>query len=357
MKAFSALQLKADCVATERTDEADIHLDDLQELAGKGLHAKLSLHRNGLPSQHVELFIGNRRLLDEACAPALDTGLAERVRTWQTAAHSVVFIAVRLPSSSDGDTETPGQLRAALAIADPVRSECAFVIEHLKKRYDAEVWMVSGDNEITADAVAREVGIDAHRVIAGVLPTGKRDWVDRLQQGGEVVTPSSPNAHSNGFARPHFSDRMDKAARPPVVLFVGDGINDSPALAQADVGLAMGGGSSIAHSSADFILLNRAHPLLSIPTVLSLSSATTFKIYSNFVWAGLFNIILVPVAAGALEPVNFRLGPSWSGLAMAFSSTSVVLNALALRIWRPPKDVENGRMLLENGEHRRLSHS
>lgn len=100
----------------------------------------------------------------------------------------------------------------------------------------------------------------------------------------------------------------------------------------------MGSGSSIAASSADFILLSSSSPLGSLPALLSLSRATTLKIYTNFAWASVFNIALVPVAAGILVPAKFTLGPSWSGLAMALSSTTVVLNALTLRLWRPPKD-------------------
>ena len=170
--------------------------------------------------------------------------------------------------------------------------------------------MVTGDNRRTAEAIARRLGID--EVVAEVLPTDKAEVVRRLQAAG--------------------------AAR---VAFVGDGINDAPALAQADVGLAIGTGTDIAIESADVVLMSG--DLRGVPNAMALSQATIRNIRQNLGWAFGYNAVLIPIAAGALFPVfGILLSPMLAGLAMALSSVSVLTNALRLRSFRPPLDDEHG---------------
>ncbi len=196
-----------------------------------------------------------------------------------------------------------GRLAAVIAVADPIKATTPAAIEALH-RVGARVVMVTGDNRRTADAIARQLGID--EVVAEVLPTDKADVVKRLQADG--------------------------AAR---VAFVGDGINDAPALAQADVGLAIGTGTDIAIESADVVLMSG--DLRNVPNAIALSQATIRNIKQNLFWAFGYNVVLIPVAAGVLYPIfGVLLSPMIAGLAMAFSSVSVLTNALRLRRFSPP---------------------
>ncbi|WP_375275521.1 heavy metal translocating P-type ATPase [Methylorubrum thiocyanatum] len=195
-----------------------------------------------------------------------------------------------------------GVLAALVAVADPIKETTPEAIAALR-RLDARVVMVTGDNRRTAEAVARRLGIDA--VEAEVLPTDKADVVRRLQEGGTVS-----------------------------VAFVGDGINDAPALAQADVGLAIGTGTDIAVESADVVLMSG--DLRNVANAVALSRATIRNIRQNLFWAFAYNAVLIPVAAGALYPAfGILMSPMFAGLAMALSSVSVVLNALRLRAFAP----------------------
>jgi P-type E1-E2 ATPase len=201
-----------------------------------------------------------------------------------------------------------GRLAAIIAVADPIKPTTPAAIAALK-RLGVRIAIITGDNRRTADAVARRLGID--EVVAEVLPTDKADVVRRLQAGG--------------------------AAR---VAFVGDGINDAPALAQADVGLAIGTGTDIAIESADVVLMSG--DLRGVPNAMALSQATIRNIHQNLGWAFGYNAVLIPIAAGALFPVfGILLSPMLAGLAMALSSVSVLTNALRLRSFRPPLDDEH----------------
>jgi len=162
------------------------------------------------------------------------------------------------------------------------------------------VYMLTGDNEHTAKAVATETGIDDYK--ANVLPAEKAGFVQELQAQGKVVA------------------------------MVGDGINDSNALAQADVSIAMGKGSDIAMDVAKMTIISS--DLTKIPDAIHLSKYTARAIRQNLFWAFIYNVIGIPIAAGVLYPVNgFLLDPMWAGAAMAFSSVSVVLNSLRLK-WK-----------------------
>jgi len=211
---------------------------------------------------------------------------------------------------------------AVFAISDRIRPEAPFVISQLHNQ-GIETWMISGDNVITAQAVARSVGISSENVIAGVLPQQKAEKILWLQ--------SQPRRYKK--KRNYFLSRKE---RRRVVAMVGDGINDSPALTAADVGIAMGSGSDIALSSADFVLLSsNLHTLL---ILTGLSKKVFRRIKFNFAWATVYNLIGIPVAAGVIYPAGrAHLSPVWSSLAMALSSTSVVCSSLLLRLYSPPK--------------------
>ena len=195
------------------------------------------------------------------------------------------------------------RLAAIVAVADPIKDTTPAAIADLR-RLGKRVVMITGDNRRTADAIGRRLGID--EVIAEVLPTDKAERVKQLQQSA-----------------------------PGRVAFVGDGINDAPALAQADVSLAIGNGTDIAIESADAVLMSGN--LRNVANAIALSEATVANIRQNLFWAFAYNVVLIPVAAGALYPLfGITMSPILAGFAMALSSVSVVTNALRLRRFVPP---------------------
>ena len=197
-----------------------------------------------------------------------------------------------------------GTVAAVAAVADPIKDTTPAAIDALHKA-GRRVAMITGDNAHTAHAIAQQLGID--HVLAEVLPDGKVDAVKELQ-------------------RDHGK-----------VAFVGDGINDAPALAQADIGLAIGTGTDIAIEAADVILMSG--DLRGIPNALALSNATITNIKQNLFWAFIYNVILIPVAAGVLYPAfGIQLSPIIAAAAMGTSSIFVLTNALRLKTFRPPID-------------------
>ncbi|GAA5533527.1 heavy metal translocating P-type ATPase [Deinococcus aluminii] len=195
-----------------------------------------------------------------------------------------------------------GQLATVIAVADPIKEGSLAAVNALH-RMGLKVAMITGDNTRTANAIARQLGID--EVLAEVLPSGKSDAVKALQAKGQKVA------------------------------FVGDGINDAPALAQAEVGLAIGTGTDVAVETADVILMSG--DLRGVPNAFALSRATLRNIKLNLFWAFAYNIILIPVAAGVLYPAfGLLLSPVLAAAAMGFSSVFVLSNALRLRGFQPP---------------------
>lgn len=304
--------------------DPDVRVDDLHEIPGKGMRAK---YHNG--KQHYDILVGNEALMLEHRVQ-ISNRVIELLHKWKGEAKSIALVAT-LQTQSSAANETPsddqssGQapsgelptnwwaIAAVLSISDPIRPEAPTIVRALQSR-GTRVWMLSGDNEITARAVATRIGIPPDQVISGVLPTQKADKITYLQ--------STLKANN------------EKSERRATVAMVGDGINDSPALTKADVGIAIGSGSDVAISSAEFVLVKS--DLWAVVTLLELSQAVFRRVKVNFAWALVYNLIAVPVAAGVLYPVvsrgsHVKLDPVWASLAMALSSISVVMSSLALR--------------------------
>ena len=229
--------------------------------------------------------VGNVALMN---AYAVDVApLADESDRLASAGRTPVYVAI------------DGTLSAVIAVSDPVKPTSRAAIARLVAM-GIDVVMVTGDSRRTADAVAREAGIT--RVVAEVLPAGKVAEIQRLQgeHGGRVVA------------------------------MVGDGINDAPALAQADVGMAIGTGTDVAIQAADIVLMRG--DLTSAAQAIELSRRTMRTMKQNLFWAFVYNVIGIPVAAGVLYPAfGLLLSPMIASAAMAFSSVSVVTNSLRLR--------------------------
>jgi Cu+-exporting ATPase len=253
--------------------------DAFSAIPGRGVTASVEGH---------DVVVGTRRLLDERGISL--NGLADEAGRMEREARTPLWVAV------------DGEAVGLMAVADAVKDGSRDAVAALHAR-GLRVVMLTGDNRHTAEAIAREVGIDEVR--AEVLPDQKARVVKELQEGGALVA------------------------------MVGDGINDAPALVQADVGIAIGTGTDVAMEAADVTLMRG--DLRSVPEALGLSSATMRTIKQNLFWAFFYNIILIPVAAGALYPfaalpmVLRELDPILAALAMATSSVTVVGNSLRLR--------------------------
>lgn len=253
----------------------EVILDSFESITGKGVTAKY---------QNSIFTLGNSTLLAEKDI-SIDDTMQAAISRWQQQAKTVVIFAENK------------QAVAVIAITDAIKAGSKAAITRLQQQ-GIEVYMLTGDNKQTAAAIAKEAGITQFK--ADVLPAGKAEFVKLLQQQGKTVA------------------------------MVGDGINDSHALAQADVSIAMGKGSDIAMDVAKMTLITS--DLNSIPKALKLSRRTVQTIRQNLFWAFIYNLIGIPVAAGLLYPVNgFLLDPMLAGAAMALSSISVVGNSLRLK--------------------------
>jgi len=253
-------------------------LEDFKAISGKGLRGFLQIQ-----NQKVEAYLGNRAMV-------VDLGLdispyEEIIRNLESEGKTVMILIV------------DKKLKGALAVADVLKKESIEAIKALKNN-NIDVWMLTGDNDRTARAIAREVGIE--NIMSEVLPDKKSEKVRELQKQGKIVA------------------------------MIGDGINDAPALTQANIGIAMGEGTDIAMESANITLMRG--DLMLIPEVIKISRRTMRIIKQNLFWAFFYNIAFIPVAAGVLYPFfGVLLNPIFAAIAMAFSSISVVLNSLRLR--------------------------
>ncbi|MHC1719705.1 MAG: heavy metal translocating P-type ATPase [Clostridiaceae bacterium] len=285
------LQLAA---SAEKSSEHPLGEAIVKAAEKKGLEFKKVEKFRAVPGQGIEvyiegmsIFLGNRKLMDE-----MNIGLG-----------NLEEVSHRLAAEGKTPmfTAVNGRLSGIIAVADVVKESSAKAIAKLREM-GIEVVMLTGDNKMTAEAIAKQVGID--RVLSEVLPENKAEEVKRLQQEGKKVA------------------------------MVGDGINDAPALAQADVGIAIGTGTDVAMESADIVLMKS--DLMDVPTAIQLSKKTIRNIKQNLFWAFGYNVVGIPVAMGILHIFGGPLlNPMIAGAAMSFSSVSVVTNALRLKGFKP----------------------
>jgi P-type Cu+ transporter len=292
----------------ESHDLESREMKEAAEIPGKGMKGLFASAERREP---IEMIVGNETLLSDYDVE-VTAEISATLRIWKREGKSVALVATSSRSVKDS-----WHIAALFGISDDIRPEAAYVVKTLQQRGKA-VWMLSGDNYDSACAIGARVGIAKENVIAGVLPSEKADKIRYLQK-------------SLGARNGKGKELVQKRA---LVAMVGDGINDSPALTAADVGIAIGSGSDIAISSAEFVLVSSN--LNALTTLLDLSHLVFNRIKFNFGWALVYNLIGVPVAAGVLYPVisngyHIRLDPVWASLAMALSSISVVCSSLALR--------------------------
>ena len=299
------------------------------------------------------VYVGNRRFMAQY-ALALTAEREAEVARLEGQGHTCVFVATAQPARGDDEHDapdrdgerrdgeqtprkTPGEtldkthdatpeqpalkagaetptIAGMFAVADTLKPEAPAVIAELRRR-GFEPWMISGDNERTAGHIAAQAGIAPECVAASMLPVGKLDKVRELQR-----------LHGK-------------------IAFVGDGVNDAPALASADVGIAVGSGTDVAIESADIVLMKSS--LFDVLTALHLSRVVMSRIRLNFVWAFGYNLVGIPLAAGLLYPtLGLQFPPMFAGAAMALSSVSVVCSSLLLRLYKPPMTARSHAMSL-----------
>ncbi|KAI1318193.1 ATPase Cu transporting protein 7A [Mortierella claussenii] len=376
-----------------------VKIAHMREVAGRGLSATLTLGDNlnleGYGQfRAVNVLVGNEKWMKENGAryPVQVSGLDREAELgrWQSEGKSVVLCAVSPAVSNsasmgvmpDGrmsidaatiasqstestckcelcvciDCNCTTMLSAAsipliiaqVAVADTARPEAAEVIAGLEAQ-GVETWMLTGDHPTTAQAIARQLGIT--KVIAGVLPEDKAAKVKQLQQSGRPKSASrwskilkknqsrDSKQSSIELAAVRSQDSVDgthtyRPMRPAIVAMVGDGINDSPALAQSNLGISVGSATDIAIEAASIVLLRDT--LTDLLVMRDLAKTVVQRIQINFGWAFMYNVVMIPIAAGVLVAWSRSavIGPTWAGLAMAASSVSVVLSSLRLRSYR-----------------------
>lgn len=262
--------------AEEQKVSLEYKVVEFENYPGKGIKAKMM-------SDDREILVGNKKLLDmnQIATVEYERDIERLAKQGQTP----VYIAIN------------SKLEGIISVADPIRKESMEAIELLKKE-GIKVYMLTGDNKYTAEYIGNQVHVD--EVIAEVMPEDKANVVSQLQAEGNIV------------------------------MMVGDGINDAPALVQADIGAAIGNGSDIAIESGDVVLIKSE--LTDVYRAIRLSRMTITNIKENLFWAFCYNMIGIPIAAGVLYPINgMLLSPMFAGLAMSLSSVCVVTNALRLR--------------------------
>jgi len=255
-----------------------LDVESFRSIPGKGVEARLNGQR---------YFLGNRRLIAEAVGP-LDIAIEAQVVALEEQGKTVMLLA------------TERRVFGAIAVADTVKPTSREAVGRLQ-RMGVAVYMITGDNQRTAQAIAEQLHIS--NVLAEVLPEDKAHEVKKLQQAGRKVA------------------------------MVGDGINDAPALAQADLGIAMGSGTDIAMETGGIVIIK--NDLNDVITAIDLSRQTYGKVKQNMFFALFYNLIGIPIAARVFAGLGVVLKPELAGLAMAMSSVSVVTNSLLLRYFRP----------------------
>jgi len=255
-----------------------VDTESFNSIPGQGVEAKV---------ERLNVLLGNRKLMHERSVDICE--LAQEAERLEGDGKTVMFVAVE------------GQAAGLIAVADTLKEYAAEAVHHLH-RLGIETAMITGDNRRTAEAIARQVGID--RVLAEVLPQDKALEVKKLQALGKKVA------------------------------MVGDGVNDAPALAQADVGMAIGSGTDVAKETGDVILIK--DDIRDVVVALEVAKATMRKVKQNLFWAFVYNTLGIPLGAGLFYPfISLIISPELAGLMMAISSVSVTLNTLLLKGFKP----------------------
>jgi Cu+-exporting ATPase len=274
-------------------------------LVGSGVVAALQLKKSG---QSLTAAVGNVKLMKDQNI-SVSSDITAKVKALEEQGKTVVLVAV-MNNNDKAATNGGGYAVGALALTDQLKPSANNTVRNLE-RNGIEVWMITGDAEAPARYTATQAGIDPNRVIAKALPETKALEVKRLQGQGKMVA------------------------------LIGDGINDSPALAQADVGIAIGAGTQVALEAANMVLIR--DDLHGVSIALDLAKTVFFRIKLNYVWALGYNLFGVPTAAGVVMPFihGFHLRPEIAAACMAFSSIAVVLSSLSLNLYKPPQSGVN----------------
>lgn len=288
--------------------------DDFQATTGRGAAGTIRAPASFGSEQDMTVAIGNRPYLLEIAtiSPNVESIMTRLELEGKTA----ILAAVN------------GTISVVMGIADELKPDACATVRYLRNVMKLDVWMVTGDNARTARAISQPLGLPPGRVISEALPVAKVQQVKKLQRAGQIV------------------------------CMVGDGINDSAALAQANVGISLGTGAEIAVEAADMVLVRGKDSVKDVVTALDLSHVIFRRIKLNFVFSLLYNCLGIPVAAGVLYPLfQVRLPPTLAAVAMALSSFSVVSSSLALKLYKPPKFVEELQEGMLSRVLRRLSSS
>jgi len=291
---FGEVQLLQFAAIAEKNSEHPLGAAIVKRAKEKGIQVDEPELFNAIPGYGVEvehggakILLGNRKLME---ANNLDISALEgKMSVFEEEGKTAMLLAV------------DNQLAGLIAVADTLKEHSADAVKTLQQM-GLEVIMITGDNQRTAKAIAAQVGVN--RVFAEVLPSEKATEIKRLQSEGKVVA------------------------------MVGDGINDAPALAQANIGITVGSGTDVAIETGDIVLIK--NDLRDVVVAIQLSRATMKKIRQNLFWAFFYNIVLIPLAAGALYPIiHVLFDPVYAAAAMASSSVTVVTNASLLRRFKP----------------------
>jgi Cu+-exporting ATPase len=382
----------------ERKLKVDLIASNFQSTVGSGIQCEVKLlarnsERDTKPSMSLcfRVYAGNKAWLQRKQIGNCNNSI---LRNFALSAseegQSIIYAAIELDTTrSKGLSSLPRErsfIVGAIALMDEIKEESSMVVEVLKKRMGCQVFMATGDQWETARAVAARCGIDQSNVFAELSPGEKKSMVESLQFDGVVHDHESGLFHLKSsdenqipLLRSNLIDpalqKKDALKRPillklsefvpsifrdkvvsrsiyhsfsgkrnkPVIAFIGDGINDSPALAQADVGIALCSGTDVAMEAANIVIMNRQNKTDSrlgnmclIPVALDLSKTIYRRILLNFAWATVYNLIALPAAMGLFVSYGLTLNPAIAAGMMALSSVSVVVSSLALRLYRPP---------------------
>jgi len=281
----------------------------------------LSISAPSTPSTSHLVKVGNYSHISKGWSSGWDlpTPLASFKRTEESSAHTVVYVSI------------DGSLACMLSLADNIKPEARQCIDALRGM-GISCGIVTGDTEATALAVARALGINEEDVHAGMSPNGKRSIIAGMRES--AISESNQDSRS-GSTLSKLSNFLGINPSRAGIGMVGDGINDAPSLASADVGIALCSGADVAMEAASVVLMRT--DLLDVPSALHLARRIFFQIKLNFVWATMYNVVGIPLAMGFFLPWGWHLHPMAAGAAMACSSVSVVLSSLTLRWWKRPK--------------------